>query len=83
VTGSAKQFFFSGPGTVNTDLGLEKDTKIREAMSLNFRIEMFNIFNHTNFLSSGVVGNPDSGQFGQATSAALGRIGQISAKFIF
>ncbi len=83
VTGSAKQFLFAGPGWVSTDLGVEKDTKITESMALNFRFEMFNVFNHTNFLPSGVIGNANSSQFGQATSAAPGRIGQISAKFIF
>lgn len=83
VTGSAKQFLFAGPGTINTDLGLEKDTAITESTAFNIRFEMFNVFNHTNFLTSGVVGNANSGQFGQATQAAQGRIGQLSAKFIF
>jgi hypothetical protein len=83
VTGGAKQFLFNGPGAINTDLGVEKDTKLTEAMAINFRVEMFNVFNHPNFLSSGVVGNANSGQFGQATNTAPGRIGQISAKFIF
>jgi hypothetical protein len=83
VTGSAKQYLFYGPGTINTDAGVEKDTKLNERMQLNFRIEMFNVFNHANFLSSDVVGNANSGQFGQATNTAPGRIGQISGKFIF
>jgi hypothetical protein len=83
VTGSAKQYGLHGPGTINTDLGLEKDTKITESTAVNVRFEMFNVFNHTNFLSSGIVGNANSSQFGQATTAAPGRIGQISAKFIF
>jgi hypothetical protein len=83
VTGSAKQYSFSGPGAITTDLGLEKNTKITEALAFNVRVEMFNVFNHTNFLTSGVVGNSNSDQFGQATTAAPGRIGQISAKFIF
>ena len=83
VTGSAKQYLFNGPGQVNTDAGVEKDTKINERMSLNFRIEMFNIFNHPNFLASSVVGNAGSSQFGQVTNTAPGRIGQLSGKFIF
>jgi hypothetical protein len=83
VTGSAKQYLFAGPGWVSTDLGLAKDTRITEAMAFNVRFEMFNVFNHTNFLTSGVIGNANSGQFGQATAAAQGRIGQVSAKFIF
>lgn len=82
-TGSAKQYAFSGPGTINTDAGIEKETKLTESTALNFRLEMFNVFNHANFLSSGVVGNANSGQFGQATSVAPGRIGQVSAKFVF
>jgi hypothetical protein len=83
VTGSARQFLFHGPGTINTDAGVEKDTKINERMQLNFRIEMFNVFNHANFLSSATVGNANSGQFGQVTNTAPGRIGQVSGKFIF
>jgi hypothetical protein len=83
VTGSAKQFLFSGPGQINTDAGVEKDTKLTERMQLNFRVEFFNVFNHANFTTGGVVGNANSGQFGQATNTAPGRIGQISGKFIF
>jgi hypothetical protein len=83
VTGSARQFLFNGPGTINTDAGVEKDTKITERVAINFRIEMFNVFNHANFLSSSVVGNANSSQFGQATNTAPGRVGQISGKLIF
>ena len=83
VTGSARQFLFHGPGTINTDAGVEKDTKVTERMQLNFRIEMFNVFNHANFLTSATVGNPNSGQFGQVTNTAPARVGQISGKFIF
>ena len=81
MTGSAKQYSFSGPGTINTDAGVEKDTKITERMAVNFRIEMFNVFNHPNFTS--VTGKANSGSFGEATNTAPGRIGQISGKFIF
>jgi Carboxypeptidase regulatory-like domain len=83
VTGTARQYLFHGPGTINTDAGVEKDTKITERTQLNFRIEMFNVFNHPNFLSNAVSGNANSGQFGQVTNTAPGRIGQISGKFIF
>ena len=83
VTGAAKQFSFHGPGAINTDAGVEKDTKITERMSLNLRLEMFNVFNHANFLSSATVGNANSGQFGQVTNTAPARVGQVSGKFIF
>jgi hypothetical protein len=83
VTGSAKQYSFNGPGAVTTDLGVEKDTRITEATSFKVRFEMFNVFNHANFLSSSVIGNANSGQFGAATNTAPARVGQISAKFLF
>jgi len=37
-----------GPGFWVTDFALLKTTKIRESLSLQFRAEFFNIFNHTN-----------------------------------
>jgi hypothetical protein len=37
-----------GPGLVNVDIGFLKSTKIRENMNLQFRAELFNVFNHTN-----------------------------------
>jgi hypothetical protein len=65
-------------------LGLEKDTKITEATQFNVRFEMFNVFNHANFLSNSVVGNANTGnQFGTVTNTAPARVGQISAKFLF
>ncbi|MGC2402322.1 MAG: carboxypeptidase regulatory-like domain-containing protein [Acidobacteriaceae bacterium] len=81
VTGNTKQYAFHGPGQIDTDAGVGKDTKINERMQLNFRIEFFNVFNHANFTS--VTGDANQGQFGQATNTAPGRIGQISGKFIF
>jgi hypothetical protein len=81
VTGSAKQFLFHGPGTINTDAGVEKDTKITEKTSLNLRLEMFNVFNHANFTN--VTGDANNSQFGQATNTAPARVGQLSGKFIF
>lgn len=83
VTGSARPYLFSGPGAISTDLGVEKDTKLTESTALNMRFEVFNAFNHTNFLSRGVVGNANSGQFGQVTQVSPGRVGQVSAKIIF
>jgi hypothetical protein len=83
VTGSARQYLFNGPGAINTDAGVEKDTKITERVAINFRFEMFNVFNHTNFQLGSSSGNAGSSQFGQATNTAPARIGQISGKLIF
>ncbi len=38
-----------GPGYAETDISLTKNTRINERMSLQFRAEIFNIFNHPNF----------------------------------
>jgi outer membrane receptor protein involved in Fe transport len=38
-----------GPGLVETDLGVMKETRITERVSLQFRAELFNLFNHPNF----------------------------------
>lgn len=38
-----------GPGLIETDIGVMKETRIRERVSLQFRAELFNLFNHPNF----------------------------------
>ncbi len=38
-----------GPGLVETDMALMKTTRINERFSVQFRAELFNIFNHPNF----------------------------------
>lgn len=83
--------YFSGPGILNTDMALLKDTKIRENENLEFRAEAFNVFNHAQFNNpSGDVDNiiigpnglPASG-FGFVTSDRSPRIMQVALKFIF
>jgi hypothetical protein len=46
-----------GPGINNWDISFMKKTKISETKSLEFRAEMFNAFNHAQFL------NPDNAGF--------------------
>jgi len=79
--GTAAPRFFHGPGLENFDLGLQKVTKVRESMSVQFRAEFFNAFNHANF--SNPSGSFTSGSFGRVTSAGAGRIGQMSLKFLW
>jgi hypothetical protein len=38
-----------GPGYVETDVGVTKETRITERIVLQFRAELFNVFNHPNF----------------------------------
>jgi hypothetical protein len=58
-----------------------KDVQLKESMKLQFRVEFFNIFNHTNFDSP--QGNIINSSFGLVTSAMDPRIGQVAAKFEF
>jgi hypothetical protein len=50
---------FRGPGLVNLDFSIIKDTplKFREGAALEFRAEMFNILNHPNFVTPEIPGN--------------------------
>jgi hypothetical protein len=79
--GTSPRRFIIGPGFLNTDFALEKDTRIAENMSVQFRAEFFNIFNHTQFNNPS--GDFSSSQFGVVTSARDPRIGQLSLKFLF
>jgi hypothetical protein len=47
--GNAPRNFLNGPGLATTDLSLAKRFLIREHTALQFRADVFNVFNHTNF----------------------------------
>jgi len=52
-----------GPGFNNTDFSLMKNTELTEKIRLQFRIEVFDLFNHANFGQPGnVVGTPGFGR---------------------
>jgi outer membrane receptor protein involved in Fe transport len=40
---------FVGPDFKNFDFGLAKDTKFGEKLNMQFRVDIFNLFNHPNF----------------------------------
>ena len=64
------------------DAGLLKDTKITEKMNLQFRLEVYNVFNHPNF--SGFDNTLTSPTFGTYTGTASNeRQLQYSLKLIF
>jgi hypothetical protein len=82
--GDAKRRFFFGPGADNYDMALAKRLPLTESKSLLFRVEAFNVFNHTQFNGPGSVdGNIGSSTFGNAISAAQPRILQGAVKFNF
>jgi TonB dependent receptor len=77
-----------GPSFVNTDFSVAKDTKLNERFTLEFRAELFDIFNHPNF------GNPSltvgSSTFGEilSTRFSTGDFGssrqtQLALKLMF
>jgi hypothetical protein len=76
---------FHGPGIINTDFALIKDTKITERTSFQMGIEAYNLFNHTQFGTATVTptGNILSANFGRITAAAPGRLVQLRAKVNF
>ncbi len=82
--GTARRRFFYGPGIDNFDMALEKDVRLSESKSLEFRLETFNVFNHAQFYGPAAVnGNISSTSFGQVVTAAPPRLVQVAAKFFF
>ena len=82
--GDAKRRFFYGPGAANYDMAVAKRLALTESKDLLFRVEAFNVFNHTQFNGpSSVDGNIGSSTFGDAISAAAPRILQGALKLTF
>jgi hypothetical protein len=82
--GTSKRRFFYGPGADNYDAAIAKRLALTESKSLLFRVEAFNVFNHTQFNGpSSVDGNFGSSTFGNVVSAAAPRILQGALKFSF
>ena len=70
-----------GPGVVNFDMAFYKDFRIKERHTIEFRAELFNIFNIANF--SGVSTAFGSGNYGQVTSALDPRIAEFALRYQF
>ena len=70
-----------GPGIANVDMTIEKATKIGERVNTLFRVDFFNLFNHTQFYNP--VGDATSLQFGQVTTARDPRLVQFAFKVSF
>ena len=90
VEGNANRRFFHGPGINNWNIAIKKITPIRESVSLEFRAELFNVFNHAQFINpSGLVPGPlgtsdvPLTNFGQVTAARDPRLAQLGLKLNF
>jgi len=80
--GNAGRNLLSGPSYMNWDFSLFKRFKLREGQTLEFRYEMFNMFNHPNFSNPGSdISAPST--FGKSLVAYSGRQMQFALKYVF
>jgi hypothetical protein len=79
--GNSPRNFLRNPGFWNTDAALRKNFPTFEKQLLQFRWEIFNIFNHPNWGSA--TSGPTSGTFGLVTGKSGNRVIQIALKYIF
>lgn len=78
---------FTGPGLADVDLSIFKDTRISERANLEFRSEVFNLFNRANFGTPNAIvfsGSNYSGSAGLITATTTtSRQIQFGLKLIF
>ncbi len=70
-----------GPGYGRWDFSIFKNIKVSEQVRMQFRTEMFNVFNHTN--PSGVGTTFGTSTFGKVLSTRDARIIQMALKLMF
>jgi hypothetical protein len=80
--GNAGRNIVVGDNEVNIDLGLHKDTAITDRTRIEFRSEIFNLFNRTNFadVPGRIAFTP---AFGRYSSALNSRQVQFALKLLF
>jgi len=80
--GNAPRTMCCGPGIFQTDIGILKNTMIGERFRLQFRSEIYNLFNHTQFFQPD--GNvTDGSDFGRVKRARDPRLMQFALKLYF
>jgi outer membrane receptor protein involved in Fe transport len=80
--GNAPRTICCGPGISETDIAVVKNIPVNERTHFEFRGELFNVFNHTQFYNPD--GNStDGSQFGQVTQVKDPRLAQFALKFYF
>lgn len=88
--GSLGRNALRGPAINKWDLALYKNFTFKEGVKLQFRSEVFNVFNHPNFTSFGTVintnatrVNPTADNFGTVTATRDNRVLQFALKLNF
>jgi len=74
--GNAPRNFIRGFGAVQTDVAIRRSFPIHDSLSVQFRAEAFNVFNHPNFGSINT--NYGNIQFGKATQTLAQSLGTLS-----
>jgi hypothetical protein len=73
---------FYGPGLSNVDIAALKDTALTEKLKLQFRLEAYNLFNHTQFSQPYNFYSPGEVTFGESLSTITRPDGTTSARQI-
>jgi hypothetical protein len=87
--GNPSKDLIRGPGLNNWDISLVKGIPIWERVHLQFRAELYNAFNHTQFSALNAsalfnaAGAQTNAQFGQYTAAQNPRIIQLAVRLQF
>src|SRR5271166_2631642 len=81
VFGNEGRNVVQGPGYVNWDASAFKNIRLTESKELQFRGELFNLLNHTNFRLP--VSDIESPTFGRIQSDVGPRVIQVALKFLF
>lgn len=79
--GTSPRSICCGPGIYNTDMSFNKSTQLGERLRMEFRGDIFNIWNHAQFNS--VDGNIGDTTFGQVLRVQPPRLVQFALKFRF
>jgi carboxypeptidase family protein len=79
--GNTPRTLCCNPPINNWDIGVFKETPVGEKMRLEFRTEIFNIFNHAQFY--GVDGGSSNPTFGQPQKLHDPRLFQFALKLVF
>jgi hypothetical protein len=83
--GNAPRDICCGPGIQDWTLAFHKNTPVTESTHLEFRAELFNAFNHTQFLNpcGNTSGCNDGSTYGKVSQARNPRLIQLALKYIF
>lgn len=79
--GSAGRSAIDGPGFFNADFSVSKNFPISETMKLRFGVDMFNVFNHTNWVR--VATDIRRSSFGLRTATGQARQMQFTLRLNF